>query len=99
MDKLLAKTHEEVLHKALDALLMGASTLALITGSATLKSSTLQNIANSVTPSPTVGTTYKKRTQAYLETGEERTVVETYKLNALGQWELVDVKIEDIPSA
>ena len=95
MDNLTLKTYEEALHKTLDALLMGVSALALITGSATLKSSTSQPQASS----PQVGATYKKRSQVYLETGEERTVVETYKLNAQGLWVLDNVKIEDAPSA
>lgn len=99
MDKATEKIKMDALHKALDGLLIGASVLALVTGSATLKSSTSQPHSLASSTGPTVGTTYKKRTQAYLDTGEERTVVETYTLNQAMQWELVDVKIEDAPSA
>lgn len=100
MDNSLEKKYEEALHKSLDALLMGASALALITGSATLKSSSNQPQDRSLLLtsqcSSQLGATYKKRSQVYLDTGEERTVVETYKLSQHGQWEITDIEVEDV---
>ncbi|WP_148234878.1 hypothetical protein [Deinococcus maricopensis] len=100
MDNQLEKNYQEALHKTLDALLVATSTLALMNGNATLKSSSTQNFSNAVpSATPTPGATYKKRTQLFLDTGEERTVVATYKLNLNNQWELMDVRIEDAPAA
>lgn len=101
MDNLLIQQYERALGKSLDALLMAVSALALATDNAVLKSTQnppKKNISNA-NPASAVGATYKKRSTAFLDTGEERTFIETYRLNTLGVWELVDMKIEDAPGA
>lgn len=100
MDKQYIRQYEQALLKSLDALTMASAAIALVTGNAMLKSAANppeKNISNS-NPVPSVGGTYKKRSTAFLDTGEERTVEETYKVNQQGHWALVDVKIVDVPS-